>query len=421
MTKLSSFQSQPRRLVLFGLAAGAAQLAGCGGGGGDGSLSGIGSGGTGSFTTGVITGLGSIIVNGVRYSDDTAEKIAGDDSTARALIPGMVVTIEGSTVTPSTTGLPTATAYRIQYGSEWKGPVSSLDIANKRFAILNQGVDVLANTAIVGSVNQLANLVAGTHYVEVYGFVDPTTSRLQASFIEVTTERPSAYKLSGTISNIDTVARTAQFGVPGSAITINWENTARLPDGFSAASNGSFVRLVFNAAGVSGSNYPVTRIRLPSSPLSDLSRHDAYEAEIEGTVTSFTSATVFSVSGIPVNASGATSTGGSVQAGKRVEVKGQIANGQMIATRIEVKSAQSDESEDFEFHGTIVGVGTGTFTLRPKGASDATRDQTFTHDGGTQFEDGLTSASLVVSPLIYEVKAVRSGAGYLATRIKRDD
>ena len=60
MTKLLSLSSNPRRLVLFGLAAGAAQVAGCGGGGG--GLAGIGSGGTGSFTTGVITGLGSIIV-----------------------------------------------------------------------------------------------------------------------------------------------------------------------------------------------------------------------------------------------------------------------------------------------------------------------------------------------------------------------
>lgn len=163
MTKLAPFPNHPRRLVLFGLAAGAAQMTGCGGAGG--GLAGLGSGGTGSFTTGVITGLGSIIVNGVRYSDDTADKIAVDDSTARALTPGMVVAIEGSAVTPSTNGgLPTATAYRIVYGSEWKGPVSSVDEPNKRFVILNQGVDVLANTAIVGSVNQLASLVAGTHY-----------------------------------------------------------------------------------------------------------------------------------------------------------------------------------------------------------------------------------------------------------------
>ncbi|MFN7288027.1 MAG: hypothetical protein ACK5SV_02725, partial [Burkholderiales bacterium] len=66
--------SNTRRLVLFGLAAGAAQVAGCGGGGGD--LAGIGSGGTGSFTTGVITGLGSIIVNGVRYDDSGVTPVA---------------------------------------------------------------------------------------------------------------------------------------------------------------------------------------------------------------------------------------------------------------------------------------------------------------------------------------------------------
>lgn len=420
MTKLAPFPNHPRRLVLFGLAAGAAQMTGCGGGGG--GLAGLGSGGTGSFTTGVITGLGSIIVNGVRYSDDTADKIAVDDSTARALTPGMVVAIEGSAVTPSTNGgLPTATAYRIVYGSEWKGPVSSVDEPNKRFVILNQGVDVLANTAIVGSVNQLASLVAGTHYVEVYGFVDPATSRLQASFIEVKTERPSVYKLSGQISNIDTVKRTAQFGTSGSSIEISWDFSARLPDGFSAFSNGSFVRLVFDAEKVSGSSYPVTRIRLPSSPLSDLSRHADYEAEIEGRVTSFTSVTVFSVNGIPVNAANAISTGGQLQAGARVEVKGRIENGQMLANRIEIKSAQSDASEDFEFHGSIVGSGLGSFTLRPKNASDSNRDQSFTYNGNTEFDDGLTSASLTVGATLYEVKAVRSGAGFLAKEIKLDD
>lgn len=420
MTKLPSLSSNPRRLVLFGLAAGAAQVAGCGGGGG--GLAGIGSGGTGSFTTGVITGLGSIIVNGVRYTDDTAEKIAADDSTARALIPGMVVAIEGSAVTPSTTGgLPTATAYRIVYGSEWKGPVSSVDTVNKRFSILNQSVDVLATTAFVGAVSQLSNLVAGTHYVEVYGFVDPSTSRLQASFIEVKTERPSVYKLSGSITNINTTTRTAQFGAAANPIGISWDLNARLPDGFSAASNGSFVRLVFDAAGVSGANYPVTRIRFPSSPLSDLSRHDDYEAEIEGTVTSFTSSTVFSVNGIAVNASSATSTGGPLQAGSRVEVKGRIVNAQMLATRIEIKSARSDEAEDFEFHGSIVSVGTGSFTLRPKNASDSSRDQTFTYDANTQYDDGLTSASLTVSARVYEVKAVLAGSAYRATEVKLDD
>ena len=66
---MRSLQTHPtftRRTLLLGLVGSVAELTGCGGGS---DVAGLSSGGTGSFTSGTISGLGSIIVNGVRFED----------------------------------------------------------------------------------------------------------------------------------------------------------------------------------------------------------------------------------------------------------------------------------------------------------------------------------------------------------------
>ena len=76
----------------------AAVAVGCGGGGGSTSVAGVGSGGTGSFTSGPITGFGSIIVNGIRFDESAASasgSIKDDDGvvgSSGSLKLGMVST-----------------------------------------------------------------------------------------------------------------------------------------------------------------------------------------------------------------------------------------------------------------------------------------------------------------------------------------
>ena len=88
----NSSQKFSRRSVLLGITASLAELSGCGGGGAS-SIAGLSSGGTGSFTSGVIMGLGSIIVNGIRYNNDSAQLISRDDGATlnSSLSLGMVV------------------------------------------------------------------------------------------------------------------------------------------------------------------------------------------------------------------------------------------------------------------------------------------------------------------------------------------
>ena len=401
-TTLSLFPAAcSRRSVLLTIAGAAAQLAGCGGGGT--GVAGLSSGGTGSFTSGTITGFGSIIVNGIRY-DDSSAALLPINSTANAslLQLGMVVTIEGSIVTPAASAgaLPTATATRIRFGSEWEGPVGN--ITTTSFDILGHTVDVLTSTIFSGNngtspVTKISDLNTNC-YAEVYGYVNQTNGRLQASRIDVTTTQPTEYKLSGTITSI--TGNTALLG----ATSITWSPSYALPTG---VTSGSFVRVILNNTSTASAG-TATRIELVDSLLGDLSSTQDYEAEIHGTITAYTSNTSFSVNGIPVNATTAQITG-TLAAGVTVEVTGSIRAGQLIATQIEVETSTQIASQTFEFYGQISNLNTSTHTFVLRGLS-------FSYDTTNTILNGVNFA-LNSAPMV-KVKAIQNANGQLfATEI----
>ena len=387
-----------RRTALLGIAGAVAEIAGCGGGGTD--FAGLSSGGTGSFTSGTITGFGSIIVNGIRYNNDTASVRSSDDAVSSnpALQLGMVVNIEGSAVTPASTatGLPTATAYRITHGSEWIGPVSNRSSAT--FQILGHTVDILFTTFFGGAIQQFSDLT-DAHFVEVYGYVDPVDGHIQASRIDVTTARPGAYKLSGAIANINQTANTAVLG----STFLTWSASSVLPTG---VASGDFVRVVLNPISV-GFVWTASRIQLLSSPLSTLSADHDYEAEVHGSITAYQSNARFFVNGIPVNASTA-EVRGTLAAGVHVEVEGSIRSGQLIATKVTVKTATQVETQEFEFYGVVSNVTAQNFVVR---------GETFYFDGNTSNSHLLTRNQL---PSV-EVKALRTNGRWQAIEIDLED
>lgn len=390
-----------RRTALFGMAAVVAEIAGCGGGGTD--VAGLSSGGTGSFTSGTITGFGSIIVNGIRYNNDTAAVLTSEDSVSSnlALQLGMVVNIEGSAVIPasSATGLPIATAYRITFGSEWIGPVSNRGATT--FEILSHTVDILATTMFGGAAQQLSDL-RDTHFVEVYGYVDQVDGHIQASRIDVYTVQPSAYKLSGAITQITQINQASGTANLGQA-ELSWSLPAVLPSGLTS---GNFVRVVLDPTPV-GAVWTATRIQLVSSPLSRLTSDHDYEAEVHGSITAYQSSANFVVNGIPVNASAAQMTG-ILAVGVQVEVEGSIRSGQLVATKVAVKTASQVETQEFEFYGVISNVTAQTFVVR---------GETFYYDASTS-----NSSLLTRNPLPYvEVKAHRINGQWQAIEIDLED
>jgi len=376
----NSSQKFSRRSVLLGITASLAELSGCGGGGAS-SIAGLSSGGTGSFTSGVIMGLGSIIVNGIRYNNDSAQLISRDDGATlnSSLSLGMVVSIQGSAVTPATTvnGLPTAVATKISLGSEWIGPIANINTGSSTFTVLGNTVDVLTTTIFSGSATSITDLNGAT-YAEIYGFVDITTGHLQATHVAASNTQPSFYKTSGVVSSY--IANTS-FRVGSTSITFSSSTPST-----GTWSSGTQVRVQLNTVS-SGGSWSATNIQVVTSALSDFNVSDHDESEIHGPITNRISATSFYVNGIPVDASGI-SNFNAPTTGTTVEVHGTVINGIVVATSITSKTVSQLDTEDFEFVGTIT-------NLIPSSASSGTfvlKNITFSYSGSTT-TSGFTFAN----------------------------
>jgi Domain of unknown function (DUF5666) len=389
-----------RRTVLLALAGSALQLAGCGGGV---DVAGLSSGGTGSFTSGTIIGLGSIIVNGIRYDIDQA-RIIGESSSPDSLKLGMVVSIQGSSTQASSTpgGPLTATAAQIRYGSEWRGPLGTIDTDSGSFTLLGQTGDVLAATVFDGATD-LAGLAGLTSpaLIEVYGYLDPSTGRLQATRVEVKAALKD-YRLSGVVIQQDSGSFT--LGTTTTTTTISYSAATPQPASWGP---GSLVHVRLTSA--------LTALEITTSAqqlLGELRLDDDDEAELEGIVTAYQAgSTRFAVNGIDIDGSKIADLAGlGLAPGMRIEVEGRIAGGLIMASQIGVKgssSALKDSRMEYEFHGTLSQLTDTSFLLR---------GYTISYHPSI-LEDGLA----LQDGQKVEVKAVKSGDGLQAVEIQAAD
>lgn len=375
-------------------------LAGCGGGGGD-EITGVGAGGTGAFAAGPITGFGSVIVNGVRY-DDSDARIEDDNGSARRsddLRLGMFAEVVSGPVTSTASG-PVATASTIRYLSEMKGPIASIDEAGGSMVVLGQTVRISGSTLFEDGLSGGLNALAVGQVVEIHAAYDAATSSYAASRIE-REDGASEYKLRGVVASLDTTARTFRIG----AALFGYGGLATAP---STLADGRFVRVRLQTAPVAGA-WVVSRIDdgVRNAP-------DNSEAEVEGLVSAFTSATLFSVDGVPVDASSATFDDGTagLALGVRVEVEGRLVSGVLVARKVEIDGDDDGEGDDerIELHGTIS-------SLDAAGKTFVVRGTVVRYAGSVTFEDG-TEASLANGRRV-EVKGAPSadGTAVQATRI----
>jgi hypothetical protein len=391
-----------RLLLLCGAWLLAALAAGCGGGGG------VDTGGTGApmaaFSSGRISGFGSIVVNGVHF-DETPAVIVDDEGVvhpADALRLGMTVDIEAGPI-QAVNGKAVSTARRIQFGSDIKGPVAGVDTGTGTLVVLEQTVRVDVNTVFDGFGGSLASVQSGD-LVEVYAFFDPTTAVYTATRIERKTAL-AAYTLRGAIANLDTAGET--FAIGGATIGYAGIPDAQVP----ALENGAIARVQLQAAPQSG-QWIATRI---STVLPGLT--DGIAVQLEGHVANFASLSAFRVKGITVDASGPVvftkGTAAQILNGARIEVEGHMQGGVLVAEQIAVKKAMGggrDDEEEFGVDGRITSVNDSAQSFMVRGV-------TVTFDAGTQFTGGAR-ADLLVGARV-EVEGVLSGGQQLrAERIR---
>lgn len=409
-----------RRVGLLSILSTAMGVAvGCGGGGGAGTapaagdigqVAGVSSGGTGSaaVAAGSITGFGSIILNsnGIRIDDSLASVRDDDGNDLRGKLKlGMVVTVKGA----SLSGV-SASATNILVGGELVGRVAGApNASSKTFVVLGQTVTVSGSTVFDLSLpNGFASL-ANDSVVEVHGFYNPVTNGVAATYIE-RKNSPSLFRIEGLVSNVDLVAK--KFSIGGTRIDYSRASDVRV-----VPANGALIRVRVNAV-LPPTALPVewtaTRVRAPESLGDSVSSNgQSSEAEIEGNISAFTSATRFSIYGTVVDASAASFENGTagLALGVRVEVKGRLIGGVLIAERVKIEDDGKLEAREFELNGTVSNVTASTFDVRGVKVS---------YSASTEFRKG-TVANLVNGAKV-EVKGVvassASGStGVNATRI----
>lgn len=300
-----------------------ATLAGCSAG--DPQL--VRTGGTGapksaSVTVGVIEGLGSIVVNGIRY-DETGARVTIDgvpDRPVSELRLGMVAEVRGEI----DAALRTGKAESVSAAALVIGPVESANAPAGEITVLGQRVEIQAGTALLGA-SGVAGLAPGT-VVAVYGFYDLLAGHIDATRLEVRSPVPAQATIIGRVSAVAT--GSIQLG----ALVV--DTTAALVSVAGGLAVGRYVEVKGAALGTG----------LRAASVTARSEFDPLEGaltEIEGYVTDFAGAGSFRVLGTPVNGANArlAGAGGAIANGAFVEVEGSIVQGVLVATLVEVRAA----------------------------------------------------------------------------------
>jgi len=375
-------------------------LPGCGGG--------VGTGGTGgeaaAFASGPITGFGSVIVNGVRF-DDTAANVEDGDGGSRGrdeLRLGMTVEVDSGAITTTSTGS-TASATRIRFESELVGPVGSIDAAGGSFTMLGQRVEVDSATVFDESLDGGLDGLRAGRMVEVYAVYDPAAARYRATRVE-RAQSDSALRLRGQLNQVDTVAQTVRVG----GTTYAYAGASVVP---ATLAVGQYVRLRLGLA----TNPVRWVVQSFGAALRDLP--DGDDAKLKGLISAYTSATIFSVSGRPVDASAASFPDGrtGLAVGVRVEVEGRVSGGVLRATKVSIESDEQASNRDFEISGSISAVNAAQSSFVLRGQTVSTTRQGLVYEGGAAADIKVGAKVEVRGRLSADRQRVE------ATRIKFDD
>jgi len=326
--------SKPIKLIV--LTCLMALLTACGGGGG--GTGAAAPGGAAIVSSGVMT-KGSVIVNGVRYEDNTA-KISIDDTpkTAGDLKDGMVVKVRGRRNDDGITG----TADSVEVENEVRGLVQSTNASAvpPSFVVVNQTVRIDQQTifsnfsvATPTPAQAIVELGTGTRYVEVHGLRDQN-GVIRASRVEILNATPED-ELRGRVSNL-VVDTSFTLATATSNVPVVYSSSS------APISNGDLVEVhgVFN-----GTTFSATRVDHEDSEDSAYEPKSGDEVEYEGLITEFAGHPgTFKVAGRAVETNNSTRFEGGISAdladNVRVEVEGHSLNaGALVVDKVKFKGA----------------------------------------------------------------------------------
>lgn len=375
---------------------------GCGGGSGS-SSAGTATTGSSVASRGIITGFGSVYVNGVEFfTDDARISIDDDMGKESELRVGMIVTVSGHMNDDGS-----ASADQITYDNELKGPVSAItpdagDASRMTLTILGQQVLVTADTTIDDDGGLTFDTIKLNDVLEVSGYV--TESGFTATHLELQ-DNASRIEIKGHIANLTDTS----FEIRGLAISYDGNTTL---DDIGTLAEGLFVEVKGQLDGA-GTTLLAARIQGEDEGLDG----DLDEAEIRGVISAYNDVdNTFTIQGQAVDASGARLKPQSLVLvnGLTVEVEGRIANGVLIAHEIK----QNGEKIKIQAALAAVDVGGGTIGFSFNGG-----DITVRVNAGTEIRDDDSDRDLVLSDLMpgdfVELEAFADDTAINAVEMKR--
>jgi len=402
--------------------AGSTILAACGGG-----SSSNGSGMANSGASGVITGFGSVIVNGHEFSTNGNTRVLdGDDDDAASstsnLQVGMTVDVDADD----------STATMLRFTSAVRGEVDAVDTMGNTLTVLGQTVQGTSGTSFVGhrtsgsTTTQIAQLrdVNVGDYVVVYGFIECSSAGCSSGATDIVAtlvHEPTItgkYRVQGYVSNYS--SSTSSFTINGLTVDIATSgSSATVCNTMNCTfANGDFVsvRSAMAPTGTFSSSASTLTLTATDVKLRPVAPTFAVGSTvtIEGPVTQL-SGTSFVVRGISVDASGVASSVMGLGNNQIVEVTGTImSSGMLKATAITV-----ERHATFELMGALDATPTTTFSVL---------GQTFSVTSETRFADwaqdvepfnSTNFASLLKAGDQLVVSGYPGTSGNVATRVER--
>jgi hypothetical protein len=343
---------------------------------------------TTSVFQGPVAGLGSVIVNGVRFSVVGAN-LSDDDSkslTSADLQIGMQVKVSGSSDQQLLTG--SANSVELAHGT--RGPITTLNTVLNELTLMGQRVVFNANTAYRG-VTGLAGLVIGD-LVEVHGIAQADGS-VVATLIEKKTV--SVFSVRGAVSALNTSAKTFSVG----SLLVDYSSTVVQ----GTLVNGALVKI--------RSATPPVSARLTPTTVDVINATQAYTTnntlKLKGAVSALPAAGRLTLEGTTVDTSAVALLGGTaVKVGDVIEVRGVWDGSTLKATQIEFngyREAQAGYSN--ELYGNI-----STYTSLAN----------FVVNGVTVDASALTglTAALLPAGTYVEIKGAMQGAVLKASKVE---
>lgn len=370
---------------------------------------------------GVITGFGSVYVNGVEYETGSASvDIDGQAGTENDLAVGQMVTLHGSINANGITGNATS----ISFSDNVEGVVISTAIAadgTGSLDVMGQTVTVTAQTLFeseLAGINLISDVVSG-NIVEVSGF-SQGDGNITATYIEAKASSFSGQvmEVKGLVSALDTGAKTFQIG----SLVVDY-GSATMELGSRVLANGLYVEAKTLSA-ISGNTMAASKVELESDGDMDIDVAEGEEIKIRGLITEV-SADYIILNGQTVYFTGnVESEDGlaleNLSIGMMVELEAYMsAAGQLMAMEVE-----SEQEDDFSIRAHLQAVNMVNKTVTILG-------QTIHIDTNTMMRDERDEG---VTPVRYfnlddllennwiKVKFYRDATrGLVATRLERDD